>query len=94
MVPQHLRIRLIQTYLIEVDAHTLELELRGTVIDTIAVEAVFTRDGLPESGTNLVTLSKYCKLPTSVTIHSKIAANLFTYALTGLKVNLCKIKRK
>ena len=44
------------TNLVEVDAHTLELELGGSVVDTIAVKAVLARDGLPESSTNLVTL--------------------------------------
>lgn len=44
------------TNLVEVNVHTLELELRGTVVDTIAVEAVLARDGLPESSTDLVTL--------------------------------------
>lgn len=47
-----------ETYLVEVDAHTLELELGGSVVDTIAVEAVLARDGLPESSTDLVTLQK------------------------------------
>jgi proteasome assembly chaperone (PAC2) family protein len=41
--------------LVEVDTHALELELGGTVVDTIAVEAVLARDGLPESSTDLVT---------------------------------------
>lgn len=44
------------TNLVEVDAHALELELGGAVVDTIAVEAVLARDGLPESSTDLVTL--------------------------------------
>jgi hypothetical protein len=44
------------TYLVEVDVHALELELGGAAVDTIAVEAVLARDGLPESSTNLVTL--------------------------------------
>jgi hypothetical protein len=43
-------------YLVEVDAHALELELRGAVVDTVAVEAMLARDGLPEGSTNLVTL--------------------------------------
>ena len=45
-----------ETNLVEVDAHTLELELGGTVVNTIAVETVLARDGLPESSTDLVTL--------------------------------------
>ena len=44
------------TNLVEVDAHTLELELGGTVVNTIAVETVLAGDGLPESSTDLVTL--------------------------------------
>jgi hypothetical protein len=44
------------TNLVEVDAHTLELKLRGAIVDTVAVEAVLARDGLPESSTNLVAL--------------------------------------
>lgn len=47
-----------KTCLVEVDTHTLELELGGTIVHTIAVEAVLARDGLPESSTNLVTLPK------------------------------------
>lgn len=49
------------THLVEVDAHALELELRSAIVDTIAVEAVLARNGLPESSTNLVTLSKHCE---------------------------------
>jgi hypothetical protein len=44
------------TYLVEVDAHALKLELGGAIVDTVAVEAVLARDGLPEGSTNLVTL--------------------------------------
>jgi hypothetical protein len=64
-------------YLIEVDAHALELELRGSVvpipsplanrfttavdgyqnIHATAIETVLSGDLLPESSTNLVTLS-------------------------------------
>ena len=43
-------------YLVEVDIHALELEVGSAVVDTRAVEAVLARDGLPEGGTNLVTL--------------------------------------
>jgi hypothetical protein len=46
------------TYFIEVDIHALELEVRGAVVDTRAVEAMLAGDGLPESGTNLVTLGR------------------------------------
>lgn len=53
----------IKAYLVEVDTHALELELRGTVVDTIAVEAVLARDGLPESSTNLVTLINVVSIP-------------------------------
>lgn len=56
------------TNLVEVNVHTLELELRGTVVDTIAVEAVLARDGLPESSTNLVTLR--CENTVSFTAHT------------------------
>jgi len=41
--------------LVEVDAHALKLELGGAIVDTVAVEAVLARDGLPEGSTNLVT---------------------------------------
>lgn len=44
------------TYLVEVDVHALELELGGAVVDTVAVEAMLARDGLPESSTDLVAL--------------------------------------
>lgn len=43
-------------YLVEVDVHALELEVGGAIVDTRAVETVLARDGLPEGGTNLVTL--------------------------------------
>lgn len=76
-----------KTHLVEVDAHTLELELRGTVVNTIAVEAVLARDGLPESSTNLVTLSRHCELPTPY-FHRSKDCEYITYALTGLEVNL------
>jgi hypothetical protein len=46
------------TNLVEVDAHALQLELRGAVVDTIAVETVLARDGLPERSTNLVALDR------------------------------------
>lgn len=52
------------SYFGEVDVHALQLELGRAVVDTIAVEAVLARDGLPESSTNLVTLSKHCEFPT------------------------------
>lgn len=51
------------TYLVEVDAHALELKLRGAVVDTIAVKAMLARDGLPESSTNLVTLINIISTP-------------------------------
>jgi len=44
------------THLVEVDVHALELEIRSAIVDTGAVEAVLAGDGLPEGGTNLVTL--------------------------------------
>lgn len=44
------------TYFVEVDVHALELEVRSAIVDTGAVEAMLARDGLPEGGTNLVTL--------------------------------------
>lgn len=44
------------THLVEVDAHALKLKLGGAIVDTIAVETVLARDGLPEGSTNLVTL--------------------------------------
>jgi len=40
---------------VEVDAHALELELRGAIVNAIAVEAVLARDVLPKGSTNLVT---------------------------------------
>lgn len=49
-----------EAHLVEVDVHALELELGGTIVDTIAVEAVLARDDLPESSTDLVTLKKMC----------------------------------
>ena len=51
------------TNLVEVDAHTLELELGGTVVNTIAVETMLARDGLPESSTDLVTLINIVSIP-------------------------------
>jgi hypothetical protein len=45
-------------HLVEVDIHALELEVRGAVVDTGAVETMLARDGLPEGGTNLVTLGR------------------------------------
>mgnify|MGYP004727903791 CR=1 FL=1 len=77
---------LISTYLVEVDAHTLELELGGTVIDTIAVEAVLARDGLPESSTDLVALYRKQGEPRTRVVW--IRAAVATYALAGLEVNL------
>lgn len=56
------------TYLVEVDVHALELELGRASIDTIAVEAVLARDGLPKGGTDLVTLSKKCELLAAVSL--------------------------
>lgn len=53
----------VNAYLVEVDTHALELELGGTVVDTIAVEAVLARDGLPESSTDLVTLINIVSIP-------------------------------
>ena len=44
------------SYLVEVDTQTLELLVGGASVDTIGIETVLTRDGLPESSTNLVTL--------------------------------------
>lgn len=71
------------TYLVEVDIHALELEVRGAIVDTSTVETVLARDGLPEGGTNLVTLEK------SQYFHLvEQNAREGTYALTGLKVNL------
>jgi hypothetical protein len=46
------------TNLVEVDAHALELELRSAIVDTVAVETVLARDGLPESSTDLVALHR------------------------------------
>ena len=46
----------LMAYLVEVDVHALELEVRGAVVDTGAVEAMLAGDGLPEGGTDLVTL--------------------------------------
>lgn len=46
------------TYFVEVDIHALELEVRGAVVDTGAVEAMLAGDGLPEGGTDLVTLQR------------------------------------
>lgn len=46
---------LVAAGLVEVDVHTLELEVGGTIVNTGAIEAVLTGDGLPESSTNLVT---------------------------------------
>ena len=51
------------THLVEVDAHTLELKLRSAIVNAIAVEAMLARDGLPKSGTDLVTLSGKCEPP-------------------------------
>jgi hypothetical protein len=50
------------THLVEVDVHALELEVRGAVVDTGAVEAMLAGDGLPEGSTDLVTLLavSYC----------------------------------
>jgi len=45
-------------YLVEVDVHALELQVRSAIVDTGAVEAVLAGDGLPEGGTDLVTLGK------------------------------------
>jgi hypothetical protein len=42
-------------HLVEINAHAFELELGGAVVDTIAVETMLARDGLPERSTNLVT---------------------------------------
>jgi hypothetical protein len=41
--------------LVEVDAHTLELELRGAVVHAIAVKTMLARNSLPEGSTDLVT---------------------------------------
>jgi hypothetical protein len=46
------------TYFVEIDIHALKLEVRGAVVDTGAVEAMLAGDGLPEGGTNLVTLGR------------------------------------
>jgi proteasome assembly chaperone (PAC2) family protein len=46
---------LVSAGLVEVDVHALELEVGGAIEDTGAIKAVLARDGLPESGTNLVT---------------------------------------
>jgi len=46
---------LVTAGMVEVDVHTLELEVGGTIVLSIAIETVLARDGLPESGTNLVT---------------------------------------
>ena len=46
------------SYLVEVDVHALELEVRSAVVDTRAVEAMLAGNGLPEGGTNLVTLQR------------------------------------
>ena len=46
------------TYFVKVDVHALELKVRGAVVDTRAVEAMLAGDGLPEGGTNLVTLQR------------------------------------
>ena len=46
------------THLVEVDAHALELQIRRAIVDTVAVEAMLARDGLPERSTNLVALPK------------------------------------
>ena len=70
------------TYFVEVDVHALELEVRRAVVDTGAVEAMLARDGLPEGGTNLVTLQRWLA---AVCV---VLARAATYALTGLEVNL------
>jgi hypothetical protein len=44
------------TNLVEVNAHALELKLGAAIVDTVAVETVLARDGLPESSTDLVAL--------------------------------------
>lgn len=46
---------LVSAGLVEVDVHTLQLEIGGAIVNTGAVKAVLARDGLPESGTYLVT---------------------------------------
>jgi len=46
---------LVTASMVEVDVHTLQLEVGGTIVLSIAIETVLTGDGLPESGTNLVT---------------------------------------
>jgi hypothetical protein len=70
------------TYFVEVDVHALELEVRGAVVDTGAVEPMLARDGLPEGGTNLVTLQSL------LAVVRWCFSRATTYALTGLKVNL------
>jgi hypothetical protein len=47
----------INTHLVEVDVHALELEVGSSIVDTVSVETVLAGDVLPEGGTNLVTLS-------------------------------------
>lgn len=46
----------INTHLVEIDVHALELEVRSAIVDTMSVETVLAGDVLPEGGTNLVTL--------------------------------------
>ena len=73
---------MISAYLVEVDVHALELKVGGAIVDTGAVEAMLAGDGLPESGTNLVTLKKVSYR------RDENGRGDETYALTGLEVNL------
>lgn len=79
------------TNLIEVDAHALELKLRGAIVNTVAVETVLARDGLPESSTNLVALHRKQGEPRTRVV--RIRAAVATYALAGLEVNLFANKK-
>jgi hypothetical protein len=41
--------------LVEVDVHALKLKIRGTIVESGAIETMLARDILPEGSTNLVT---------------------------------------
>jgi hypothetical protein len=67
-------------HLVEVDVHALELQVRGAVVDTGAVESMLAGDGLPEGSTDLVTLRGL--------VFVSMGGVRWTYALAGLEVNL------
>ena len=72
------------TYLVEVDVHALELELGGAIVDTVAVEAVLARDGLPKIEVSIDVASAFSRigLPTRVLTHQKAAPIWLPYKLS------------